>query len=123
LRLITNIPETFYYFLNSVCGSIVCTFTFKLGLCGEKKYRCPSKPKFYTLNFIISQLIHVREQLRLKNVEMEAMERRILMLQEAEVQRQRERQLDQEEMDKNRRELQKVQSLQVRVYLSMTLFE
>jgi hypothetical protein len=54
---------------------------------------------------------------------MEAMERRILMLQEAEVQRQRERQLDQEEMDKNRRELQKVQSLQVRVYLRMTLFE
>jgi hypothetical protein len=53
---------------------------------------------------------------------MEAMERRVCVLQEADVQRQRERHLDQEEMDKNRQELQKAQSLQVRIYLNMTLF-
>jgi hypothetical protein len=64
----------------------------------------------------------VREQLGLRNVEMEAMERRVCVLQEAEVQRQRERHLDREEMDKNRRELQKAQSFQVRIYLNMTLF-
>jgi hypothetical protein len=52
---------------------------------------------------------------------MEAMERRVCVLQEAEVQRQKERLLDQEEMDKNRQELQKAQSLQVRIYQSMTL--
>jgi hypothetical protein len=58
----------------------------------------------------------VREQLGFKNVELEALERRVCVLQEAEVQRQRERLLYQEEMDKNRQELQKVQSLQVRVF-------
>jgi hypothetical protein len=52
---------------------------------------------------------------------MEAMERKIRVLKEAEVRRQRKRLLDQEEMDRKRQELQKAQSLQVRIYISRTL--
>lgn len=52
---------------------------------------------------------------------MEAMERRVHVLKEAEVKRQRERLLDQEEIDRKRKELQKSQSLQVRIYLSRTV--
>ncbi|XP_069680061.1 A-kinase anchor protein 9-like isoform X4 [Periplaneta americana] len=59
-----------------------------------------------------SQLTHVREQLSLRNVEVEALERRIRMLQEAEFRRQRKRIIEQEEMDKNRLSLQKAQAVQ-----------
>jgi hypothetical protein len=51
------------------------------------------------------------------------LERRVRVLQNTEAQRQRNRLLEQEEMDINRRELQKAQSLQVRVCLIMAMFE
>jgi hypothetical protein len=53
---------------------------------------------------------------------MEAMERRIRVLQETEVRKQKRRLLDQQELDRKRQELQKSQSLQVRFHLSMALF-
>lgn len=43
------------------------------------------------------------------------------MLQEADIQRQKKRLLDQREMERNRQELQKAQSLQVMIYLIMAL--
>jgi hypothetical protein len=49
------------------------------------------------------------------------MERRVHVLQEADVRRQRKRQLDQREMERNRQELHKAQSLQVTIYLIMAL--
>ncbi|XP_033609685.1 A-kinase anchor protein 9 isoform X6 [Cryptotermes secundus] len=58
------------------------------------------------------QLVHVREQLSLSRTETEAMERRVHMLQEADVRRQKKRLLDQREMERNRQELHKAQSLQ-----------
>lgn len=57
----------------------------------------------------------------LRNVEMEAMARKVRVLKETDVRRQRKKQLDQEEIDKNRRELQKAQLLQVSIYLSRLL--
>ncbi|PSN48348.1 hypothetical protein C0J52_08077 [Blattella germanica] len=57
-------------------------------------------------------LVHVREQLSLRQVEAEALERKVRVLQETEIRRQRKRLSEQEELDKNRRALQKAQSLQ-----------
>jgi hypothetical protein len=65
----------------------------------------------------------MRKQLNLSRVETDALERRVRVLQNAEAQRQRNRLLEQEEMDINRRELQKVQSLQVRICFILALFE
>jgi hypothetical protein len=49
------------------------------------------------------------------------MERRICVLQEADVRRERKRLLDQREMERNRQKLLKAQSLQVTVYLIIAL--
>jgi hypothetical protein len=49
------------------------------------------------------------------------MERRVRVLQEADVRRQRMRLPDQEEMERNRQELHNAQSLQVMIYLIMAL--
>ena len=65
----------------------------------------------------------MRKQLSLSRVETDALERRVRVLQNAEAQRQRSRLLEQEEMDINRRELQKAQSLQVRVCFILAMFE
>jgi hypothetical protein len=65
----------------------------------------------------------VRKQVNLSRVETDALERRVRVLQNAEAQRQRNRLLEQEEMDINRRELQKAQSLQVRICFIMLMFE
>jgi chromosome segregation ATPase len=61
---------------------------------------------------LTSQLIHLRKQLNLSRVETDALERRVRVLRNSEAQRQRSRVLEQEELDINRRELQKAQSLQ-----------
>jgi hypothetical protein len=65
----------------------------------------------------------MRKQLNLNRVETDTLERRVRVLQNAEAQRQRNRLLEQEEMDINRRELQKAQSLQVRICFIVAVFE
>jgi hypothetical protein len=65
----------------------------------------------------------VRKQLNLSRVETDALERRVRVLQNAEAQRQRNRLLEQEEMDVDRREFRKAQSLQVRICFILAMFE
>jgi hypothetical protein len=65
----------------------------------------------------------MRKQLNLSRVETDALERRVRVLQNAEAQRQRNRLLEQEAVDINRRELQKAQSLQVRICFILAMFE
>jgi len=65
----------------------------------------------------------MRKQLNLSRVETDALERRVRVMQNAEAQRQRNRMLEQEEMDINRRELQKAHSLQVKICFILAMFE
>jgi hypothetical protein len=61
--------------------------------------------------------------LNLSRVETDALERKVRVLQNSEAQRQRSRLLEQEEMDINRKELEKAHSLQVRICFILAMFE
>jgi hypothetical protein len=67
------------------------------------------------------QVVHVQEQLSFSRAESQAMAKSVRALQEADIQRQRREQLDQKEMERNKQELHKAQSLQVTIYLIMAL--
>ena len=64
--------------------------------------------------------MNVREKLSLRQVESEALERKLHMLMEAELHRQTKRICEQEEFAQNRRALQKAQTLQVREKIIIT---
>jgi hypothetical protein len=88
----------------------------------ERKITCVQQNKNFVLYTSYFQLVHVQGQLSVRHVEMEALERKVHVMQEAEIRRQKKRLLEQEEMDRDRWELQKAQSLQVRIYLIIALF-